>query len=325
MRFGASIWPWKWDTPYDEAIHRVGRAGFGATELIAWNEEALGQYYTPDVIELLRDALEEEGMVLSQFVVNNGGAASADPARRTAAVDMFKRGVDVAVSLGATIVNTVTHMPFDLPYPRITDRPLMQTFSIELDPRLDWEQNWNDYVAALRACADYAGQAGLRYSLEPHPFRYGANTDGMLRLIEAVGSPALGVNVDPSHLYPVGELPNIVIHRLGDRVLHCHFSDNDGETNVHWRPGMGKIDWKHTLQALKDVGFDGVVSLEFEDVPGVSRGTANVPGVYRGNTVATAGFEREYLIAREYLTGLAGEVGLEVEQRHPGAAPALVS
>ncbi|GAB2982362.1 sugar phosphate isomerase/epimerase [Amycolatopsis acidiphila] len=171
----------------------------------------------------------------------------------------------------------------------------------------------NEYVAALRECAKAAEQGGIRYSLEPHPFCYGANTEGLLRILEAVDSPALGVNLDPSHLFPVGDLPHIVVHRLGNRVLHSHFSDNDGETNVHWRPGTGKIDWRHLLRAPADTGYDGVISLEFEDVPGVSRGTRDDHGAYHGNVEATGEFESEYRIALAYLTELATEAGLRVE------------
>ena len=36
-------------------------------------------------------------------------------------------------------------------------------------------------------------------------------------------------------------------------------------------PGKGKIDWQAVLVALKDVGYNGVISIELEDVPGVSR------------------------------------------------------
>jgi sugar phosphate isomerase/epimerase len=312
MKFGASIWPWKWDAPYAEAVRRIARSGFRATELIAWNESSLSDYYTPATIAVLRRTLADEGMTLSQFVVSNHAAASADPSRRRQSVDIFMRGADVAAELGATIVNTVTHMPLGLPYPRITDRPSMQTFSIEVPNGSDWQRNWDDYVATLKECAAYAESLGLRYSLEPHPFRYGANADGMLRLLEAVDSPALGVNLDPSHLFPVGEIPNIVIYRLGSRIVHCHFSDNDGETNVHWRTGMGKIDWTHVLRALKDVGYDGVVSLEFEDVPGVSRAQAQVSGAYKGNAVASDGFENEYKVALDFLSDIAREVGVTV-------------
>jgi sugar phosphate isomerase/epimerase len=313
VRFGASIWPWKWDEPYDTAISRIGRAGFRATELIAWDDTTFAEYYTDRTVRELRTVLDDEGMVLSQFVVKTPELSSSDPNRRGAALDLFKRGVEKTVALGSPIINTVVHYPFAMEYPALMDRPHMQTFSRAVPSGLDWRRNWEEYVDALRQCATAAEDGGIKYSLEPHPFRYGANTEGLLRIIEAVDSPALGVNLDPSHLFPVGDLPHIAVHRLGDRVLHCHFSDNDGETNVHWRPGMGKIDWRHLLQALKDTGFDGVISLEFEDIPGVSRGTRDDHGAYHGNVEATAGFEDEYRIALAYLTEIANEVGLTVE------------
>jgi len=313
MRFGASVWPWRWDAPYAKAIERIGDAGFRATELIAWNRAAIDEYYTPETIKLLRSVLDEKGMKLSQFVVANRGAASDDAAIKNSAVEFFKRGADLAAALGSPIINTVTHYPFEIRIPVITDRPHMQTFSQAMPSNLDWNRNWHEYVQTIRGCADYAQSLGLKYSLEPHPFRYGANIEGLLRLLEAVNSPALGVNLDPSHLFPVCDLPHVAIYRLAPHVLHCHFSDNDGVTNVHWRPGKGKIDWRHVFQALKDTGFSGVVSLEFEDVPGVSRGVESVAGVYEGNMNATPEFECEYKLALAYLTGLAREVQLPLE------------
>jgi len=313
VRFGASVWPWKWDEPYDGAVRRIGRAGFRAVELIAWDDTSFTEYYTDSTVRSLRNVLDDEGMLLSQFVVKTPELTSPDPTRRTAALELFKRGVDKAVALGSPIINTVVHYPFAMPYPALMDRPHMQTFSREVPGDLDWARNWHEYIDALRECAKAAEDGGISYSLEPHPFRYGANTEGLLRILEAVDSPALGVNLDPSHLFPVGDLPHIAVYRLGNRVLHCHFSDNDGETNVHWRPGQGKIDWLHLLRALAETGFDGVISLEFEDVPGVSRGSRDDHGAYHGNVEATAEFEDEYRIALAYLTGLATEAGLRVE------------
>ena len=312
MRFGASVWPWKWDGPYDRAVARIGEAGFRATELIAWDEDSLVEHYTPATVRKLRSVLDGNGMTLSQFVVKTPGLSSPDPRLRTAAVDVFRRGVDKGVELGAEIVNTVVHYPFALPMPLITDRPHVQVFTVDLPGGLDWDQNWLDYVTGLRECCRYAEAAGIRYSLEPHPFRYGSTTDGLLRILEAVDSPALGVNLDPSHLFPVGEMPHVAVHRLGAKVQHCHVSDNDGETNVHWRPGKGKIDWAAFLRALANTSFDGVVSLEFEDVPGVSRGIRDVPGVYRGNAEATREFEDEYKLGLAFLTELAADAGLSV-------------
>src|SRR5215210_5589844 len=97
-----------------------------------------------------------------------------------------------------------------------------------------------------------------------------------------------------------------------DRIFHCHFSDNDGTTNVHWRPGQGKIDWEAVLVALKDTGYDGVISIELEDVPGVSRGTSPVPGIVKEKRSATEEFARENVLAMEYLRGICAQQNIPV-------------
>jgi sugar phosphate isomerase/epimerase len=312
MRFGASIWPFKWDPPYEDAIRRIGRLGFRATELISWNRQLFDDYYTPAKIAELRSILDGEGVKLSQFVSTAEDITSADPVVRQACLDHFKKLTDIGAELGSPIVNTVTHYPFAIHVPPMTTRPLVQKFTADYPAGLDWDENYEQYVDAIRQCAEYAGAAGLKYSIEPHPYRYAGNTDGLLRLIERVGSDHFGVNWDPSHLFPAAELPHVSILRLNKRLLHCHFSDNDGLTNVHWRPGEGKIDWPAVMAALKEVGYDDVISLEFEDIPGVSRGKGDAPGVYR-HEFATEGFAAEYVVALTWLTELAREAGITVE------------
>ena len=78
MRFGAATWPWKWDGPYDGAVARIGDAGFRATELCAWDDNALENYYTSATLKQLRSILDDKGMVLSQFVVKTPNLSSAD-------------------------------------------------------------------------------------------------------------------------------------------------------------------------------------------------------------------------------------------------------
>ena len=270
MKVGASIWPWRWEPPYEATLSRIAKAGFKAVELIAWNRDTLDTYYTPQKIRDLRDRIDSEGLELSEFVSTPRTMATPDRAARDAAVDHFKRQCEVAVELGTKMVNSVSSLPFDLNFPRIADRPHVQLFHVDLPSGVDWKQNYEDYVDSVRRCCAIAEQAGLRWAIEPHPFRYVANSAGMLRLLERVNSPALGINLDPSHLFPSGELSEVVVYQLGDRIFHCHFSDNDGETNSHWRPGKGKIDWEAVMLALKQVGFNGVVSIELEDVPGVA-------------------------------------------------------
>jgi sugar phosphate isomerase/epimerase len=313
MRFGASVWPFKWDTPYDDAIKRIARLGFKAIELIAWDRETLDEYYTPQTIKHLRNMIANEGLLLSEFVSTPRGMASADKRVRDAAVEHFKRQVEVGVALGTGIINSVSSYPFDIPVPPITVLPHVQVFQADYPSGLDWGQNWLDYVDVIRRCCAMCEDAGVKYALEPHPHRYMANAAGMLRLIEHVQSPTLGMNLDPSHLFPMGELPHAVVYQLGRRILHCHFSDNDGLTNVHWRPGKGKIDWGALMQALEDVGFDGVISIELEDVPGVSRGRAAMHGAYGHAVNAGDAFDQENVAALNCLKEICERLDIAFE------------
>jgi sugar phosphate isomerase/epimerase len=303
MRFGACIWPFQWEPPYEATIRRIAGLGFRAIELIAWDRQTLDDYYTPGRIQALRRLLADEGLALSEFVSTPPGMASPDPSVRAQALEHFKRLVEVGVELGAPLVNTVAPAPFELALPRITAKHLHQEWGIDLAPGWDWRRNWADYVEVVRRCCAICEDAGVRYALEPHPYRLMRNAASMLRLIDQVGSPALGMNFDPSHLFPMGELSEMVIYEVGDRVLHTHLSDNDGTSNAHWRPGKGKIDWRRVLQALEAVGYDNVLSIELEDVPGVAR-----PG-----QPSTAALDQEVLLAKAYLSELCAEVGIAVE------------
>jgi sugar phosphate isomerase/epimerase len=72
------------------------------------------------------------------------------------------------------------------------------------------------------------------------------------------------------------------------------------------------MDWKSVLQALKDTGFSGVISLELEDVPGVSRGPNSDPGPFaerHPREKALPSFEEEYFLGRTYLQDIADEIG----------------
>jgi sugar phosphate isomerase/epimerase len=315
MKFGASSWPFQWDPPYEDTIRRVAGLGFKAIELIAWNKEFLADVYTAPKIAELKKVLAGEGIALSQFVMTPHDLASPDASKRKEAVEMFRRAVDVGVALGSPIINSVACWPFAnaRAFPRITTKPLVQTFAAAFPGDLNWDQNYKDYVEALHTCGEICRDAKVWYTLEPHPFSYMANALGALRLLEHADSSAIGINFDPSHTFPIGDFPNVSVYQLGKHIKHVHASDNDGVTNVHWRPGMGKIDWKQFLQALKDVGYDGVISIELEDVPGVSRGAnLEAPGLYRNKT-ATDEFVAETVAGADYLKNICKEIGIRVE------------
>ncbi len=303
MEFGAAIWPFQWTPPYEDGIKRLAKLGFKNVELIAWDRETLDSYYTPERIRSLKQLVADQGMRISEFVHSPAGAADPDATRRRQAVEGFKRACDVAVALGTGIINSVVPTPFGLPMPRMQDMPLQQELSVDIPRGLNWAEGYDQYVYTLRQLVAVCAQNDLRYALETHPHRWASTAIGLLRLFDKVDSPNLGANFDPSHLFPCGDLPQVAVRELGKRIFHCHFSDNDGTSNAHWRPGRGKIDWAQTLQALQEVGFDGVISIELEDVP--DRANRNM---------VTAGprFDYENTESVRYLRELASANGINL-------------
>lgn len=312
MRFGAAVWPFQWDPPYDKAVEHIASLGFEAVELIIWDNESF-DYYSAVETAKLRRLLDNAGLELSQLVHSPRGLASPEEGIRRRAVESFGRAVDVGVALGAKLMNSVGALPLETPTPHMVDRPQMQQFEVSYPRGADWHRNWEVYVDSVRQCTSISVDAGMSYTIEPIPYRWVSNAASMLRLIEHVGSQHLGMNFDPSHLFAVGEIPHVVVYELGDRIFHCDFSDNDGVTNAHWRPGKGKIDWRAVFDALIDVGYEGVISMELEDAPGAARG-AKARRSAGGNQRPTASsqFSSETVAGVQYIHRIAREKGADI-------------
>jgi sugar phosphate isomerase/epimerase len=304
LRLSATVWPFKWLPPYEEAIKRVANLGYRAIELIAWNRKIIDEYFTKERIGELREIFDLLGLELSALHGITISMASPEKRKRDEAISFFRKQVEVASELETKTVINIAHWPWqddpNYPYPRIMDRPLTQTFRVSIPYNLNWKKIFNNYIGALRQCVEISEKAGLRYALEPHPFMTMSNSDAMLRILDSVKSNAFGANFDAAHFFSCGEIPQLTILKLSGRIFHCHFSDNDGATNVHWNLGKGKIDWESVLRALKATNFDGFISVELEDVFGASTHKVTEP--------ASSFLDREYILAKEYLENLAIKV-----------------
>ena len=149
--------------------------------------------------------------------------SSGDKAKREAAIADWTRAVEIGAELGSPIINMVSSHAFAMhdavEIPRITTKPLVQKYGTRNVPRgVDWDRNYDDYVEAVRACAEACGKAGVMMSVEPHPGRYLANTDGALRLLEHVDHHGDGHQLRSQPHLPDGRLSQH--HRLSPRQKH---------------------------------------------------------------------------------------------------------
>jgi sugar phosphate isomerase/epimerase len=321
MKLGAAQWPFKWDPPYDGALKQIAGLGLCSVELVVWGQGDLHDYYTPDRVKELRSLAEQLGLEIAEFVGTPAGLADPDQAKRDEAIDYFRQVIEVALQLGTKIVNSIAPYPFSITVPWLSDRAAVQEWRVDYPGDLDWDRNWREYVEATKRCAALCEDAGLLWAIEPHPYRYVANTASMQRLIDHVDSDVLGCNLDPSHLFPVAETPHAAVYQLGKRVFNCHLSDNWGDSNAHFRPGKGKVDWRAFLRSLRDVGFDGTMSLELEDTTGAASRARPHPRAAalgsKGN--ASEEFLEENRIGIDYLSDAARREGIALEGTRPSA------
>jgi D-psicose/D-tagatose/L-ribulose 3-epimerase len=94
--------------------------------------------------------------------------------------------------------------------------------------------------------------------------------DGAIRIVDAVGSPRLGVHYDSFHDFCLGGTPQITLGAIGKRLVHVHVSGSERMT-----PGTDKINWSSVAKGLGETGYTGSVVLELfgpdcrKEMPGI--------------------------------------------------------
>lgn len=121
-------------------------------------------------------------------------------------------------------------------------------------------------VDYLRTLSDFAEQYGITLCLENMPcVGFSISTpEEVLAVINAVNRENVKMCFDTGHVPAFSRWATVApeIRKCGDRIKVLHVHDNYGGADQHNFPGMGMIDWKDVLAALKEIHFDGVFSLE---------------------------------------------------------------
>jgi D-psicose/D-tagatose/L-ribulose 3-epimerase len=140
----------------------------------------------------------------------------------------------------------------------------------KINPDSTPEKEWEWAVEGLKEVYAYGQQAGVRLALEPlNRFEtyFVSRAEQALALAEAVG-PDCGVCVDTFHLN-IEEADMLAsIRKVGHRLVDFHVADNN-----RLACGMGALNWSAIVRTLKDVGYDGALTVEF--VAPVDRTPAN--------------------------------------------------
>ncbi len=163
---------------------------------------------------------------------------------------------------------------------------VVNAFPIDQPGVLDWQ--WEQRVIPYwREQAKIAEDHGCQLCFEMHPMDVLYNPRSLCRLRDAVG-PVVGANFDPSHLWWQGIDPLEALRALSECIYHVHAKDtivNDHVVRVNgvldatpfgqlaeraWSfrtvgYGHDALFWRQFISALREIGYDDVLSIEHED------------------------------------------------------------
>jgi D-psicose/D-tagatose/L-ribulose 3-epimerase len=130
------------------------------------------------------------------------------------------------------------------------------------------KDQWTWAVECVRELGEHAAGLGLEIALELEPFHLSLiNTlDKMVRFLDDVAHPAVKANIDISHMALAHTEPSS-LSALEKRIAHVHLSDCDGVKHGDLPPGRGVVPFLPYLEAIRNTGFDGTISIELEYSP----------------------------------------------------------
>ncbi|HEY2855545.1 MAG TPA: sugar phosphate isomerase/epimerase [Gemmatimonadaceae bacterium] len=202
------------------------------------------------------------------------GDGRPDGVQQRAAEEM-KNTARAAARLGVSVVNGFTGSSI---------WHLVYSFPPVADAMID--AGYRDFADRWRPILDTFRDAKVRFALEVHPTEIAFDISSAERALDAVANhPSFGFNYDPSHFGYQGVDYVAFIERFGDRIFHAHMKDvwwsptpkrsgvfgghlNFGHRDRFWdfrSIGRGRIDFEEVIRALNRVGYQGPLSVEWED------------------------------------------------------------
>ena len=178
-------------------------------------------------------------------------------------IDLEKRLLDMAFELGTNIVTT----------------------HIGVVPETEDCVQYESMHEVCYELAEYANSMGGHFAVETGPEKAVL----LKKFLDNLGSKGVAVNLDPANLVMcAGDDPVGAVRTLGDYIVHTHAKDGiqhaPFDTRAFYSPryyglerikdcsslfsevplGEGGVKWSDYIAALREVGFDGYLTIERE-------------------------------------------------------------
>jgi len=285
------------DMPLEELAAKAADWGFDGLELACWGDHVDVRQAAEDEAYCAgrREILGAHGLDL--FAISNHlvGQAVCDPIDdrhaailpehvwgdgepegvRDRAAEEMKLTARAAANLGVGVVNGFTGSPV---WHLLYSFPPVDTETIDVG-FVEFAERWNPVL-------DEFEDAGVKFALEVHPTEIAFDIVTAERALEALQHhAAFGFNYDPSHLAYQGVDCVAFILEFAARIHHVHMKDvwwsetprrsgvfgghlPFGDRQRYWdfrSLGRGRVPFEEVVRALNRIGYEGPLSVEWED------------------------------------------------------------
>lgn len=283
------------DLPLETVCKKAKEFGYDGLELACWGDhfevDKADQSYCDERRKLLQkydlklfsisthlvgqavcDNIDERHKsVLPDYIWGDG---DPEGVRQRAARELIATG-EAAARLGVKVVNGFTGSPI---------WHLLYSFPPVPGEMID--RGYREFAERWIPVMDRYKELGIKYGLEVHPTEIAFDIVTAQRALDALGHhPAFGFNYDPSHMGYQGVDYVEFIYRFREKIFHVHIKDAawkdvPGESGVfggylefgdrrrNWNfvsPGRGDVDFEPIIRALNEIGYEGPLSVEWED------------------------------------------------------------
>ncbi len=282
------------DLPFDELCALAAKMGYDGLEIACWgNNLDLDKAYVDDnYVQWILDTLKKNGLVcraIATHIIGQCVGDAPDPRLnnfaptafadkpeeiRKWATETMKKAPSVAKKLGVKVVTGFTGSPiwkYLYSFPQTTEEMV--------------EAGFDEIVQLWAPILDEFKKNDVKFALEVHPGEIAFDYYSTKKLLEKfTDRPEFGLNFDPSHLLWQGVTPHLFLSDFRDRVYHVHMKDAavtlDGRTGLlgshidfgslrrgwNFRSlGHGDVNFEEIIRVLNDMGYDGPLSVEWED------------------------------------------------------------
>ena len=231
--------------PIERAFKAAHKFGYDAIEIGGFRPHA----YAPDLAKggaaKIRQLSADYGLPIVSYAPENTGSPYSlifeDKAMNAESLDYFKLTLDMAKEIGSKYCMLACNHPG-------SGRN-----------KEDVKKLFIENMCILSEHAQNIGQTIILENVTPYEGTIICSADDLRWAMDQVNNPYFQCMLDLACPLTLGEPISEYFEKLGDAVKHIHFCKDSED---HLIPGDGEMDFPRIVSYLKEVGYDGYLSLE---------------------------------------------------------------